>query len=226
MQCYPCIQRCLDSVSASPSSHWGHGKGVHEVSLPWAPTFGRKCDACNGWGKVMAAHQPSTKRKRVDSMTVVDSWFHRDILISLCFCWSCNTWTWRSLKSVMGFHLPEHGYDKEGGDLIDRSMTCRSWRMSFARWRERWREIRSTSSKDSRKSLKPMTGDGSARHSNYLQEPTWPVGHFEMFTWWLIPRALVKTSRVCTNSSRMQGKKGFLGGPSGCAGSWSHHQGF
>ena len=48
----------------------------------------------------MAAHQPSTKRKRVDSMTVVDSWFHRDILISTCFCWSYNMWTWRSL-----FHL-------------------------------------------------------------------------------------------------------------------------
>lgn len=161
MQCYPCIQRCVDNVSASPSSHWGHGNGVHEVSLhgfqPFKQKLGlhtgwdfleddvstdkgeaygpcwscsvitcydiyltlllleRKCDACNGWGKVMAAHQPSTKRKRVDSMTVVDSWFHRDILISTCFCWSCNMWTWRSLKPVMRFHLPEHGYDQEGG---------------------------------------------------------------------------------------------------------------
>lgn len=149
MQRYPCIQRCVDNVSASPSSHWGHGKGVHEVSFhgfqPFKQKLGlhtgwdfleddvsmdqgeaygpcwsclvmtcadiyltlllleRKCDACNGWGKVMAAHQPSTKRKRVDSMTVVDSWFHRDILIMIitCFCWSCNMWAWRSLVKVL-----------------------------------------------------------------------------------------------------------------------------
>ena len=36
------IQRCVDNVTASPSSHWGHGKGVHKVSFDGFQPFNRK----------------------------------------------------------------------------------------------------------------------------------------------------------------------------------------
>jgi len=70
----PFSLQCTDCGGAGWTVICGkcHGKGVHEVSFHGFQPFKQKCDACNGWGKVMAAHQPSTKRKRVDSMTVVE----------------------------------------------------------------------------------------------------------------------------------------------------------
>lgn len=71
--------------TASPSDSWINQRDFVGVSLTtgnWWCSLGRwdqvecqwprKCSDCHGWGKLAAARQSPTKRKRVDDMTVVE----------------------------------------------------------------------------------------------------------------------------------------------------------